>query len=257
MNFFFTISDDLLSCKLTIPRFQNRGIFDYNQILYSASIFNNAWVVKKIISNENNSFYTVKKSAGFIQSDPIFFLYDKDHIDSAALKQLNFSNNFTKTDPAFRANLRVQNKLGGFSSYQSEYPLSMIKKNGSIISQISSLANKKADKNFLYFRNIYFKPVVKPFKVYILDIIKRKILYTQIFYTNTLNKMEIEKKVISPSNFFFSDDYLGIPVYYSENNAHISLEHTHPPHSYILSQNKYEIVSNLKDYAKKIIIEQN
>ena len=49
MNFFFTISDDLLSCKLTIPRFQNRGIFDHNQILYSASIFNNTWVVKKII----------------------------------------------------------------------------------------------------------------------------------------------------------------------------------------------------------------
>ena len=257
MNFFFTISDDLLSCKLTIPRFQNRGIFDHNQILYSASIFNNTWVVKKIISSQNSSFYTVEKSAGFTQNDPVFFLYDKDHIDSAALNQLDFANNFTKTDPAFRANLRVHNKLGGFSSYQSEYPLLMIKKNGSIISQISSLANKKVEKNFLYFRNIYFKPIVKPFKVYILDIIKRKILYTQTFYTNTLNKMVIENKFISSSNFFFSEDYLGIPVYYSENNAHISLEHTHPPHSYILSQNKYEIVSNLKDYAKKIVIEQN
>ena len=246
-----------MSCKLTIPRFQNRGIFDYNQILYSASIFNNTWVIEKITSNQNRNFFTVIKKAKLIQPEPIYFLYDKNNIDQTVLNKLDFVNYFTKTNPAFRANLRVQNKFGGFSSYQSEYPLSMIKKQGNVISQISSLANKNKEKNFLYFRNIYFEPTIKPFNVYIFDIIQKKVLYAQTFYTNTLNKIVIENKFISPNSFFFSEHYLGIPVYFSEDHGHISLEHTHPPHTYIISENKYEIVSNLKNYAKKIVNKQN
>ena len=59
--------------------------------------------------------------------------------------------------------------------------------------------------------------------------------------------------MIKPNNFFLSDGFLGIPVYYIEKNDNISLEHTHPLQTYIMSENKYKIIKQLKENAKKII----
>ena len=59
-------------------------------------------------------------------------------------------NNYTDTSPAFRANLQVSIKGGGFSSYQSEYPFDMVTKKGSILSSLSSLCNRSADENIIF-----------------------------------------------------------------------------------------------------------
>ena len=54
--------------------------------------------------------------------------------------------------------------------------------------------------------------------------------------------------------FFYSEKYLGIPLFISFGKKEgISMEHSHPPHIYMLSPNKYEIISNLKLKAKKIV----
>ena len=39
----------------------------------------------------------------------------------------------------------------------------------------------------------------------------------------------------------------------STNQGHISFEHTHPPHEYILSNNKYKKVSEIKNEINEII----
>ena len=58
-------------------------------------------------------------------------------------KNLMDLDNFTSTSPiAFRSNLKLELKDGGFSSYQSEYPFSMTTKKGSIVSPLSTLLNK-------------------------------------------------------------------------------------------------------------------
>ena len=85
-------------------------------------------------------------------------------------KELFSVNNYTDTEPAYRANLEICNNLGGFSSYQSEYPSNMIKVNSSVLTSLGSLTNFFAEKNILIFRNIYFKPVKKQFDLIIFDI---------------------------------------------------------------------------------------
>ena len=50
-----------------------------------------------------------------------------------------------------------------------------------------------------------------------------------------------------------TDKFLGIPIYMSIKNKHISFEHTHPPHEYILSKNKFEKISQLKNEVNEII----
>ena len=46
---------------------------------------------------------------------------------------------------------------------------------------------------------------------------------------------------------------IGIPIFCSIKNKHISLEHTHPPHTYIMSEDKFKIVSELKKEFSEII----
>ena len=68
--------------------------------------------------------------------------------------------------------------------------------------------------------------------------------------------MEIEKNLINPNNFFFSNGFLGIPVYYIENNGGISLEHTHPLQTYIMSQDRNKIIKGLKENAKRSLVDK-
>ena len=69
-------------------------------------------------------------------------------------KLCNF-NDFTDTSPDFRSNFKLKIKDKGFSSFQSEYPFDLTIKKGTTLSQICSLTNKKADENYLIFKNIF------------------------------------------------------------------------------------------------------
>ena len=42
-------------------------------------------------------------------------------------------------------------------------------------------------------------------------------------------------------------------MYISVKNSFLSFEHTHPPHEYILSENKFVKVANLKNEINEII----
>ena len=64
--------------------------------------------------------------------------------------------------------------------------------------------------------------------------------------------MKLNKKLIKPEIFLFTKDFLGIPIYTSVKNKHVSFEHTHPPHEYILSNNKFNIIRNLKEEVNEI-----
>ena len=71
--------------------------------------------------------------------------------------------------------------------------------------------------------------------------------------TNYTNYFEISNKLIKPEIFLTTDKYLGIPMYVSVKNSFLSFEHTHPPHEYILSENKFVKVANLKKEINEII----
>ena len=109
-------------------------------------------------------------------------------------KNLMDLDNFTSTSPiAFRSNLKLELKDGGFSSYQSDYPFSMTNKSGSIASPLSTLLNKDADKNFIILKNIFHLPVRKNSNIYFLDLKKKKILDQQTFKSNTSNIIKVDK----------------------------------------------------------------
>ena len=253
MNFFYGINNNLFKSEVQIPLFQNRNFKKSNLKLFKSYPQNNKWILKKISNKKiiKDYFYILKNED--ILSNEIFFLADETIFNEFDDKKLKNFNNFTDTSPAFRANFKIYLNQGGFSSYQSEYPYSMITKKGTILSSISSLANSDADKNYVLIKNIFEEPIEENFKAYLVNYKTKSIEEQFEIKTNYANCIEISNKLIKPEIFLTTDKYLGIPMFVSVKNNFLSFEHTHPPHEYILSENKFIKVTNLKKEINEII----
>ena len=255
MNFFFGVKNSIIDSKLTIPRFKNSNPTKKEYMIFQLEIRNKRWEINNLRDVElNRDFYKIDSNQ--IDNGNIFFLATQDEIqefkknDYAKLINLN---NYTDTSPSFRANLQVSIKGGGFSSYQSEYPFSMTTKKGSILSPLSSLFNRSADTNIIFFKNIYELPIQDKFGIFFVNLKTKKVLKKEVVLTNFLNEIIVDKEFIKPEVFLFTDKYLGVPIFCSIQSNHVSFEHTHPPHEYIISENKFKVVSELKKEFNEII----
>ena len=253
MNFFYGISNNLFKSEIQIPLFQNSNFKKSNLKIFKSYPKNNKWILQEISNQKkiNDYFYILKNED--ISSNEIFFLADEKILTEFDDKKLKNFNNFTDTNPAFRANFKIYLDQGGFSSFQSEYPYSMATKKGTILSSISSIANPDADKNYVLIKNIFEEPIEDNFKAYLVNYKTKSIEEQFDIKTNYTNCIEISNKLIKPEIFLTTDKYLGIPMYVSVKNKFLSFEHTHPPHEYILSENKFIKVTNLKKEINEII----
>ena len=261
MNFFFTLSSNDYDYKLTIPRFTNSGKILSKLNLYTLGItrknFKNIWNYKILQSNDE-MFYTVKNNPEnlgnfyFLGTENICKdLFNEDKTEIKIIK------NFLETRPPYRSNTSIKKKNYGSSSYQSDYPNSMVNKNGSIVSPLKTLLNKDACINKIFFINLYYKPVVNKFRYYLVNYKLKKVIYSDEICTNAINEININKDHIKNDIFFVTKNYIGIPIFFSDQMGHLSLEHTHPPHEYIFGQNKYKIISDYKSKFNEIIDKEN
>ena len=245
MNFFFLLAHDEIKGFLNIPKFQNRGkFFKKNIKLYEYKIVNKNWQVEECKCKYDKFFWEL--SSDDFSTNSIFGIHKENEIKSKNIRELKKLNNLSSTYPDFRGNNKVLLNGAGFSSYQSDYPYEMIHKNGSILSPLNILLNNKANNNLVFFRNIFYLPLKESFEIYIIDIKKFKILKKFICKTNELNILNIENQYLKNNNYLFSNKYIGIPIFYSEFNKQISLEHTHPPHEYILSNDRFKTIGKIK-----------
>jgi len=256
MNFFFGINNDIFKSELQIPNFQNKELKPSQLSLFKCYPKNHIWTLDEIVNRKVNDYFYILNQDD-ISSKDIYFLADRSILKNFNKEFLENYNSFTDTDPAFRANFKIFIPNAGFSSFQSEYPYAMIRKLGNIVSAVNSLANVNADQNYILLRNIFIKPVEEIFYAYLIDYKKKRIEEKFELHTNNTNLIEIKKEYIKPEIFFATQKYLGIPIYASKKNNFLSFEHTHPPHEYILSNNKYLKVKELKTEINEIINKEN
>jgi hypothetical protein len=252
MNFFYGINNELFKSEIQIPLFQNRNLKKSNLKLFKSYPKNNKWILQEINNEKINEYFYILKSQDIL-SNEIFFLADESILNKFDDKKLENYNNFTDTSPAFRANLKIFLNEGGFSSYQSDYPYSMATKRGTILSSISSIANPVADKNYVLIRNVFEEPIEEKFRAYLVNYKTKSIEEQFEIKTNFTNCIEIDNKLIKPEIFLVTDKYLGIPMYVSVKDSFLSFEHTHPPHEYILSENKFLKISQFKREINELI----
>ena len=251
MNLFFGINHQEIKSEINIPKFQNSGKFDRSLSLFECLIENKKWLVKKKSCLENNFFFILKSDQ--IENSSFYFLASEKNIKSNSF-EFKKINNFTDTSPAFRCNFKIFNNFGGYSSYQSEYPLNMTSRFGNIISPISPLLNAKADKNYILFRNINFEPKIEDFQMDIINIKQKKKIFSYNLKSNFSNLIGIDKEFIKDDFYIKTNKYLGIPIFVYEFEKNLSMEHTHPPQTYILSEERF---SKTKDYKDKFKITLN
>jgi len=253
MNLFFSLNFNNFKNFITVPKFTNEGNKLKDISLFSAKINKGNWQIRKQLCKEDKKFFYLDVLPQDL--DDVFFLNNRNFCkknQELSLQELrNFHNiysNFT-----FRANLKIRDIERNFSSYQSEYPFEMTNKKGSILSTVSSLINEEST-NFIIFKQIYYLPIIKPFEIFLVDLKTEKILSKATFYTNSTNILNIPKIKNYKNCCFYSDGFLGIPIFISYGNKNgMSMEHSHPPHLYLQSNNKFELIANLKNKVKKIV----
>ena len=186
MNFFFGIKTEPFFSEIQIPCFQNKNPQPKNVFLYQAFIENGIWQTERLDGCRiNDDFFLIKND--LVENNKIYFISEKKNISLFSNNELKNLSGFTQTWPAFRANLKLFIKNGGFSSYQSEYPYSMIIKNGTILSPVNVLCNTEADKNFIFVKNIYKQPKHEIFNGYLVDIKKKVVVEKFELKTNNSN----------------------------------------------------------------------
>jgi hypothetical protein len=255
MSFFFGINFNDLKSNITIPRFQNFGKRNNELKVYSYQISAQSWKITRVHCDFDENFYYLNEND--IDNRKIFFLASSKEVLNYQYNVLQKFNDFTTTKPAFRSNFKVMNSNHGFSSYQSEYPFAMTNKNGSIISSLFALTNKSSDNNFVIFRNIFHEPIEMPFKMYVVDMKNNRVIEKFKLITNQTSLIKLSKKHLGTDCYLVSEKFIGIPQYLSEKNNHLSFEHTHPPHEYIQSNDRFKQVNKLKKQALDIIIKEN
>ncbi len=253
MNCFFALNLDNFDNIITIPKFTNEGKKIKNCSLFTAIIDEDEWFVKKYNCKEDNDFFYLEVPTK--EKENLFFLAKSElsvNTKYKTLEELEHFNNI-RTRFTFRANLKLYKKDTEFSSYQSEYPIEMTKKNGAILTPVNSFQNINQD-NFMIFKQIFNLPLKIEFSIYLINFLSNKVILKKNFRTNSTNYIDLTNVKDLNNCFFYSEKYLGIPLFISFGKKEgISMEHSHPPHIYMLSPNKYEIISNLKLKAKKIV----
>ena len=256
MNYFFGLSNSIFKSSLTIPKFQNNGHKNDKYSPFEITISNNEWLIKKCNFIEDENFFFLDDD--IITNENFFFLSNNEEVDQFNLSktELYRYNDFTNTQPVnFRSNLRISYKNRGFSSYQSEYPFEMTQKNGNVLSSIFSLLNSNADENYILFRNIFKNPTKKKFNLYLINIKKKEILNFLDIFLNNSNLIFIDNKYINENTYLLTDNFIGIPIFISLKDNHLSMEHTHPPHHYVISDDKFKVITKLKNEIKAKIIQ--
>ena len=255
MSLFFGILNKIFSSELTIPIFQNKGEYLEKAILIKLKPKNSEWIIESANNyKRDKNFFYIKSSE--ISNEDIFFIATHEDLKKFDSKKLISYNNFTSSTYGgytYRSNLRIKIENGGFSSYQAEYPFKMTKAKGSVITSISSVTNINADKNYIFFKNIFELPIHEKFKIFIVDLKEKKIKTIFEAKTNYSNIFELKKEYILPEMFLVTDKYIGIPIYISEKDGHLSMEHTNPPISSILNADRVQIASKFKKELYEII----
>ena len=252
MNFFFHVESKSLSSKLTIPKFQNFGIQNNENSLFSARINENKWIVEPYSDRQDDRFWFVDIDNS--NPDKIFFIATEEQAREVEFKnELCDLNDFTKTSPEFRANLLIFNSVGGFSSYQSEYPFGMTQRLGTIYSDCGSVTVEQCKKVGVFFRNIYSKPIHSNGSLFLYDDSEKNIIEEFNLKLNKTSYINLTKyKNRLKHCFLITKNILGIPIYSVEYaDGGLSFEHTHPPHEAIGGPERFNLVGKIKGKASE------
>tara|TARA_Y100000816_G_C26010418_1_gene528257 strand:- start:165 stop:899 length:735 start_codon:yes stop_codon:yes gene_type:complete len=191
----------------------------------------NSWEINYHGKLLKNSFISLSKNKiqnTYSESHFICLSQEKNINEEYLLNSFKLEKKF---HPPMRSNIKIYNKYTA-ASYQGEIPAIFLNNNLSLVSCSPMIQKEDSVKNYFYLVNLSNSPQIKEFNVEVLSLNKEKILDIKCM-TNSVNFYDLEElKNLDEKVFIFkSENYGGIPLYFStnESNTSMSIEHTHPP----------------------------
>ncbi len=165
------------------------------------------------------------------------------------------SKTVPNTVPSWRATVSI--KIGkAEASYQGEIKPFPSKAN--LISFSPLFQSGYENQHKLLFLNLENDPTIREGTIkWAYADEPKKIIGEKSIYSNNLNLIDIENKVITSNRIliFYSKEIAGIPIYisYSSKDNSISMEHSHPPASMTIHGNRGESQYKIKNRWNKIL----
>ena len=153
--------------------------------------------------------------------------------------------------PTWRATLElVSTSTSVSTSYQGE--IDPFPSNGSLLSFSPFFQTTVLGKNYLLFLNLENSPCIRPAKIKIFRStdLEKPVLESTVF-SNSITRFPLDHLGFQPDDLVIiaSTDISGIPLFFSASEDHLfmSLEHTHPPASYVIHGNRWAAQKLLKN----------
>jgi len=256
MNYFFFLdpantaleSSVELFNKPPIRRLNRSDLFDSDIVAFYSN--GNKWIshtIDRIKINEYKIIFKKDLPGHFKDQSVYISLFKNDFTDGDSL----IAEESMQSIPEWRSNIKISSKTCS-CSYQGEYPSAMTEKKISVVSCSPMI---QIDHNFLttfYLVNLSKNAKIEDFDLEILSP-NKKILLKSKMRTNTINAINLNN-IDEAKNYkmliFKSEKNGGIPLYFSRNqsNTMMSIEHTHPPSSYLVFGTPYYFQAKKKSY---------
>jgi hypothetical protein len=253
--FFLDHPDDKLSSSIDLFNMPstkfNPGYKEQKLYIHAFYSDGNEWKYHLNDSIEPNRIKSLKK-----QELPFDFWNKSVFVTLSENQSIDLSNKTNVSQlynayPPWRSNIKIYGNHMG-ASYQGEIPESFLDLKLSLISCSPMFQQNKDIENFFYLVNLNRDPRKLNFTIDILTS-KRRVLSTLEGFTNRINCYKLDHFISGENNgllIFRSNEFGGIPLYFSKNsnNSSLSLEHTHPPVEQIYGGKRYIFQKRKKNY---------
>ncbi len=239
MNIYFFLDHYDSSSSIDIFNFPPNSKFckDVLKDIYPYAFYSNGeeWIYFELDKIKKNESRIIKKNdlPKETRNESVFVSFSfKTNEFNKSLENQNYMN----SSPQWRSNTKIFNNYTS-TSYQGEYPASILSKNISLVS--CSPMIQSDFETYFYMINLTDNPKKIKFYVSVMNTEFKKIAQLQCF-TNTINIFDLNKldyKFTDNFYVFKSDKFGGVPLYFtkSPDKKRMGIEHTHPPLEYIFS----------------------
>ncbi len=209
------------------------------------------WHTESILFVDSDGYIEVTSDQAAIIADDcahIFLSMSENHISQVSLELPDVFEGGTSY-PQWRASMQIFSHVSS-SSYLGE--ISPFPPRSSCLSFGGMMQPSPEIKNFIIFMNLEFRAIDRAEVLEVHNSITGKLINKYEVKNNSINLIELDQHG-------FGDDCLpvvtcksmgGIPLYFSHNKdfTFLSLEHTHPPSSFVVHGNRNAVQSGLKKY---------
>ena len=256
MNYFFFLDADIPELDSSVELFNKPPIKnlckDSQTDLHIIAFYSDgkSWItcnLGKIKIGDYKIVYKKKLPHNFQNKSVFISMFKEDFNNTKELP----NDDSMKSIPNWRSNIKIIGKNCS-CSYQGEIPGEMTEKKISLVSPSPMLEFSNDISTTFILPNLLKNCSINEFILEILDP-NRKVIHKTKCFTNTMNFIDLNK--INFHNkykmfFFNAKNYGGVPIYFSRNKSltMMSIEHTHPPTSFVRYGDIYFFQKEMKQY---------